>query len=133
MVGIDTNVLVRFIVRDDQQQAEAAKAAIGRAMVANEPLAVSLLTILETEWVLCSRYRFDKEVVVRTFKMLLEAGDVLIEGEETLEQALYLFEDSSADFADCLMVARYQRMGCATIQAVPPGTKSMPPEDEWSI
>lgn len=115
MVGIDTNVLVRFIVRDDRQQAEAARAAIGRAMAANEPLAVSLLTILETEWVLRSRYRFDKEVVVRTFKMLLEAGDVLIEGEETLEQALYLFEDSSADFADCLMVARYQRMGCATM------------------
>lgn len=115
MVGIDTNVLVRFIVRDDRQQAEAARAAIGRAMAANEPLAVSLLTILETEWVLRSRYRFDKEVVVRTFKMLLEAGDVLIEGEETLEQALYLFEGSCADFADCLMVARYQRMGCATM------------------
>ncbi|MDP2156019.1 MAG: type II toxin-antitoxin system VapC family toxin [Sulfuricella sp.] len=115
MVGIDANVLVRFIVRDDQRQGEAAKAAIGRAMAANEPLAVSLLTILETEWVLRSRYRFGKEVVVRTFKMLLETGDVLIEGEETLEQALYLFEDSSADFADCLMVARYQRMGCATM------------------
>ncbi len=115
MVGIDTNVLVRFIVRDDLKQAEVAKAAIGRAMEANEPLAVSLLTILETEWVLRSRYRFGKEVVVRIFKILLEAGDVLIEGEETLEQALYLFEDSSADFADCLMVARYQRMGCATM------------------
>jgi len=115
MVGIDTNVLVRFIVRDDQQQAEAAKAAIVRAMAANEPLVVSLLTILETEWVLRSQYRFGKEVVVRTFKMLLEAGDVLIEGEETLEQALYLFEDSSADFAGCLMAARYQRMGCATM------------------
>jgi len=81
----------------------------------NEPLAASLLTILVTEWVLRSRYRFDKEVVVRTFKMLLEAGDVLIEGEDTQEQALYLFEDSSADFADCLMVARYQRMGFATM------------------
>ena len=54
MRGPDTNVLVRFLLRDDPVQARAAKSAIDGATAQGEPLLVSLLTILETEWVLRS-------------------------------------------------------------------------------
>jgi len=115
MYGLDTNVLVRFLVLDDEQQTAAAQAAMEKAAAAAQPLVVSLLSILETEWVLRSRYRFCKETVVRTFKALLETRDLLIDDEGVLEQALYLYENSSADFADCLMISRYGRIGCAAM------------------
>jgi predicted nucleic-acid-binding protein len=115
MRGLDTNVLVRVLLRDDRRQARAAEAAIDRALAAGEPLLVSLLTILETEWVLRTRGGLDKAAIIRTFKSLLEARDLSMEDEDVLEQALYTFEDGSADFADCLILARYLRSGCASM------------------
>ena len=52
MYGLDTNVLVRFLLKDDPDQAECAKKIIDDALIAGEPVAVALLAILETEWVL---------------------------------------------------------------------------------
>lgn len=115
MRGLDTNVLVRFLLRDDAAQARAAKSAIDTATARGEPLLVSLLTILETEWVLRSQGGFGKPIVVRTFKQLLETNDLAIENEDVLEQALHAYEDGNADFADCLMIARYQRIGCRSM------------------
>jgi predicted nucleic-acid-binding protein len=115
MKGLDTNVLVRVLLRDDRRQARAAEAAIDRALAAGEPLFVSLLTVLETEWVLRARGGLDKPAIIRTFKSLLEARDLSIEDEEVLEQALYAFEDANADFADCLILARYLRLGCSSM------------------
>jgi predicted nucleic-acid-binding protein len=110
--GLDTNVLVRFLLQDDPRQTEFATKAIQRAVDDEEPLVVSLLTVLETEWVLRSCGHFDKATIIVTFRQLLEAGDLLVENEEVVEAALHYFENSNVEFADCLMVARYQRMGC---------------------
>lgn len=115
MVGLDTNVLVRYLVADDAEQAERASAAIGQALVSGEKVAVSLLTILETEWVLRSRYVLAKETVIAAFRMLLEVHDLTIEWEETLERSLFLYENHPADFADCLMAANYTSLGCSTM------------------
>lgn len=112
MFGLDTNVLVRFLLRDDLRQAECAKRIIDQALAAGEPVAVALLAILETEWVLRTCAKLDKKTVISTFRMLLEARDLCIEHEESLEEALYLYENNNADFADCLMTTRYKRTGC---------------------
>lgn len=112
MFGLDTNVLVRFLLRDDQRQAECARRIIDEALLAGEPVAVALLAILETEWVLRSCAKLDKKTIITAFRILLEAGDLRIEHEESLEEALYLYENNSADFADCLMTTRYKRTGC---------------------
>jgi predicted nucleic-acid-binding protein len=108
-------VLVRFLLRDEPAQARAAKAAIDRAIQSGEPMVLGLLAVLETEWVLRSRAGLDKAAVLTTFKQLLEARDLAIEREDVLEQALYAYENSSADFADCLMVASYVRSGCSAM------------------
>ena len=112
MKGLDTNVLVRLLVRDDPRQFAAARRAIERAADGGELLVVSLLTMLETEWVLRSRYAFDKTVVITIFRALLESRDLLIEEEHTLEQGVHHYEHHAVDFAECLMLARYQRMHC---------------------
>lgn len=115
MVGLDTNVLVRFLLRDDQDQAEQARAAIEQALSSGKLVAVSLLTALETEWVLRSCYSLEKRTVIATFRMLLEAQDIRIEQEETLERSLFLYEHHAADFADCLMASHYAMIGCSSM------------------
>jgi len=115
MYGLDTNVLIRYLLRDDLIQAEQARVAIENAVQSGEPVVVSLLTMLESEWVLRSCASIDKRTVITTFRMLLETRDIRIEQEETLEEALYLYENSSSDFADCLMTASYARIGCTAM------------------
>jgi predicted nucleic-acid-binding protein len=115
MVGLDTNILIRYLLRDDPVQAELAKTTLERAVNAGVPVMVSLLTILESEWVLRSCASLDKNVIISTFRMLLEAKDLHIEKEETVEEALYRYENSSADFADCLFSSVYTRLGCSTM------------------
>ena len=115
MFGLDTNVLVRYLLRDDQEQAEQAKMVIDQALASGKSVTVCLLTILETEWVLRSCAALDKKAITTTFRMLLETHNLNIEHEETLEKALFFYENHSADFADCLMAAHYTSIGCSSM------------------
>jgi predicted nucleic-acid-binding protein len=66
MLGVDTNVLVRYLIRDDQSQFEKARRLIDREVAQGVPVLVSLLVLLETEWVLRSRYELSKSDIVRS-------------------------------------------------------------------
>jgi predicted nucleic-acid-binding protein len=112
MLGIDTNVLVRFLVRDDAAQFEKARRLIKREVAAERRVFVSQLVLLETEWVLRSRYALPKIEIIAAISGLLDASDVQIEDEPAVEEALFVWKDSAADFADCLIGARNRRLGC---------------------
>lgn len=112
MLGIDTNVLVRFLVRDDELQFDKARKLIRREIAAGHQVLVSQLVILETEWVLRSRYSLSKIDIVAAISGLLDATEIQIEDEPTVEEALYVWKENSADFADCLIGAKYRRLGC---------------------
>jgi predicted nucleic-acid-binding protein len=112
MIGIDTNVLVRFLVRDDSAQFEAARRLFNREVSAGHPVLVSLLVLLETEWVLRSRYALAKPEIAKAFSVLLETADVSFEDEPSVEAALYVWKDSQAEFADCLIGIRNAQLGC---------------------
>jgi len=112
MLGIDTNVLVRFLVRDDEVQFERARRLIKREIGGGEDLFVSLMVLLETEWVLRSRYLLRKAEIAEALSGLLDATEVQFEDEPAVEETLYLWKDSAADFADCLIGAHNHRLGC---------------------
>jgi predicted nucleic-acid-binding protein len=112
MLGIDTNVLVRFLVRDDEAQFEKARRLIKREVAAGRRVFVSQLVLLETEWILRSRYGLPKFETVATVSGLLDAADIQFEDEAAIEEALFVWKDSAADFADCLIGARNRRLGC---------------------
>lgn len=111
MLGLDTNVLVRFLVRDDEEQFERAEKLIRRSANA-DPVYISLLVLLETEWVLRSRYKLGKPEILGTFSELLSSMDLAFEDEPSIEAALFVWKDSPAQFADCLIGARYRALGC---------------------
>jgi predicted nucleic-acid-binding protein len=112
MLGIDTNVLVRYLVRDDQSQYERARRLIHREVNAGEPVLVSLLVLLEMEWVLRTRYELAKPDIVAVFSSLLQTADLAFEDESSVEHALYSWKNSLVEFADFLIDARNRRFGC---------------------
>jgi predicted nucleic-acid-binding protein len=94
VLGLDTNVLVRYLVRDDQQQFEKARRLIKREADKGESVLVSLLVLLETEWVLRSRYELSKPEIVSAFSTLLDVADLVFEDEPSVERALYSWQHS---------------------------------------
>lgn len=112
MLGVDTNVLVRYLVRDDEAQFEKARKLIKREVAAGRSVFVSHLVVLETEWVLRSRYGLPKNLIIEAISGLLDATDVQFEDEPAIEEALFLWKDATADFADCLIGAKNRRLGC---------------------
>ena len=112
MLGFDTNVLVRFLVRDDEVQFEKARKLIKREVAAGRRVFISQLVILETEWVLRSRYGLPKNLIIEAISGLLGTTDVRFEDEPAIEEALFIWKDTTADFADCLIGARNRRLGC---------------------
>jgi predicted nucleic-acid-binding protein len=113
MLGIDTNVLVRFLVRDDEAQFDKARRLIRREVAGGRRVFVSQLVLLETEWVLRSRYGLQKIEVIEAISALLDANDVQFENEPAIEEALFVWKDRSVGFADCLIGAQNKRLGCS--------------------
>lgn len=112
MLGLDTNVLVRFLVQDDQAQFERAQKLIGRESRTGSGVLISLLVLLETEWVLRSRYSLAKSEILAAFSGLLASAELRFEDEHSIEEALFAWKESPADFADCLIGARHRALGC---------------------
>lgn len=126
MIGLDTNVLVRFLVRDDEEQFERARRLIRREAQSGEPVGISLLVLLETEWVLRSRYKLSKAEILGAFSQLLSTLDMSFEDESSIEEALFTWKDSPAQFADCLIGARYRALGCTGIATFDNGAVKLP-------
>jgi len=102
MPGLDTNVLVRWIVDDDPRQAARVQRLFEDAHQQRSPLFVPSTVMLELEWVLRSRYKFDKWTVLGAFNALLETQELEFQDEPALERALSFYRRNSADSADCL-------------------------------
>jgi len=100
MPAIDTNVLVRLLVRDNPVQAERALAFV----LEHKPVVVTHLSILELVWVLMSRYGHPKEKLCRIIEALLEMTELSIQQPALLEAALRTWEGAKVEFADCFIL-----------------------------
>ncbi len=114
MLGLDTNILVRLLVRDDEGQFDIVRRLLEQEVSAGRRVFVSLLVLQETEWVLRSRYQFSKPQIFRAVSSLLDSMDIELEDPSVVEQAVFIWESSTAGFSDCLIGARNQRVGCRT-------------------
>ena len=126
MIALDTNVLIRFLVRDDEEQFERAERVIRRAARASEPVFISLLVLLETEWVLRSRYKLSKAEILSAFSELMTAMDLSFEDEHSIEEALFTWKESTAQFANCLIGARHRTLGCTATATFDAGALELP-------
>jgi predicted nucleic-acid-binding protein len=111
MPGLDTNVLARWLVQDDNRQSARTQALFESARATQTALFIPCTVALELEWVLRSRYQYDKATVLGTFNALLETQELEFQDEAALERALHLYRRGTADFADCLHVGICSLLG----------------------
>ncbi len=105
MASLDTNILVRLIVRDDARQTAAVQKLFQRSIQNAETLFVPVTVSLELEWVLRASFGFGKADVVHALSMLLTAVELSFESEPALELALFNYEQGTADYSDYLHLA----------------------------
>jgi len=106
MRAVDTNILLRLLIRDDTEQAEAADRFIEKGAW------VSILAVAETTWVLRTGYRKNAAEVASAIQMLLDHENLVLQDSETVEAALKLFRSRPAlGFSDCLMLHLARKAG----------------------
>lgn len=111
MTGLDTNILVRFFAKDDLDQMRRVREYM-RTFTPMDPGFVSLITLIELEWVLRSRYGTKKAQLIEYLEQLLGASELVLESQAAVTQALHRFAAGKADFADCLIERCGHLAGC---------------------
>ena len=111
MIGLDTNVLVRYITQDDASQSPKATRLI-EALTADKPGFIGLVSLTELVWVLTGCYSSGKAELIAVLEGLLRASGLRVENAETVWKAVRLFKEGNADFADCLIECSASQAGC---------------------
>jgi len=112
VIGLDTNILVRFLAQDNPVQSPIASRFM-KSLTADEPGWVSLSTFLELAWVLGSKGRVDRRTMLNALEKLLSLDEVIVDQAEILENALQVYRQGNADFTDCLIAASGRSAGCS--------------------
>ena len=113
MIGLDTNVLVRYIAQDDKTQSSRATALIEKECSVLMPGYVGLVVLAEVVWVSESRYDATRKEVADIVRRILSIRQLVVQDAEIAWKALRRFETSKADFADCLIERTAFTAGCA--------------------
>lgn len=129
MIGLDTHVLVRYLVEDDPEQSSRAAALVERAIEAGERLFVPQLVLCELVWVLESVYRYSRDEIVSVLRDLLRTRQLAIEDLDVVRKALDRFAERGGDFADYVIVERCRAAGCARVASFDGGLRD---EDDRS-
>jgi predicted nucleic-acid-binding protein len=111
MIGLDTNVLVRYLTHDDRAQTAAAMRMMN-TLSFDSPGFLSLIVIAELVWILAISYRYQKKEIEQVLENLLRTKELVIERADLVSQALRTFRGGRADFADCLIERCGRAAGC---------------------
>jgi predicted nucleic-acid-binding protein len=111
MIGLDTNILVRYFVKDEPDQTRLAVNLV-QGLSRSEQGWVAQATILELFWAVSRIYRVNKTGQIRILDTLLASRDIVVERDNMVRVALELYRNGNADFPDCLIAASAQAAGC---------------------
>jgi len=112
MIGLDTNVLVRYIAQDDPKQSPKATRLI-ESLTADAPGYVGIVSIIELVWVLTGCYSLTRDEIGEVLETLLRTKEIVVAQTDTIWKALRLFKDGKADFADCMIEESANGAGCS--------------------
>lgn len=114
MIGVDTNVLVRYFARDDAAQAARARRLFEEEATAYQPVRVASVVLAELAWVLKTRFAATREEFAAVLDELLADPRVELQDESAVAIAAHDFATTKADFADLLVSATNAWHGCRT-------------------
>jgi predicted nucleic-acid-binding protein len=115
MIGVDTNVLVRYIVADDEDQTRRAAAFLEGTISVDDPGFVSVVVLVELVWVLERPYRFSSDEIAGAIESVLRAEPLRIDRRAEVVEALGAFQTKQGSFADALIATLAERAGCAHV------------------
>lgn len=110
MIGLDTNVVVRYIMQDDAKQAASASRLV--ESLTDSSGFIPLIVIVELSWVLTSAYSLSRQQLAEALEGVLRSKEWVVEKADIVWQAVRLFQSGSADFADCLIFRSAAAAGC---------------------
>lgn len=111
MIGVDTNVLVRFFLGDDEAQSARARALINSSS-AEQPVFVSVLVLAELVWVLQRFYEVPRSYIFDALNVLATGAHIVIERHDVVTMAIQRASESKVDLADVLIAAIATDAGC---------------------
>ena len=112
MIGLDTNILVRYIVQDDSTQSAIATKLIESRLSTENPGFVSLITLIETVWVLGSCYQQTRQALTAILRQLITTRQLLVERPDIAHQAIQCYESGNGDFSDAVICLVNAEHGC---------------------
>ena len=112
MIGIDTNVLLRLLVRDHDAQVRAVERYIAKHCTSEEPGFVSRGVIIEVAWALRRIYDYDRAQITAALRGLLDVSEFEVESADEIHCAVKDFENSAVGFVDCLLARTNLAAGC---------------------
>lgn len=113
MIGLDTNILVRYLTQDDPIQSPKAREIIERRLTEESPGFVSIVAMVETVWVLERAYGLTPHEVVGAVERMLQTDVLVVEHEQEVFTAMIALKDGRGSFADAVIAALGTRMGCS--------------------
>lgn len=111
MIGLDTNIIVRYLVRDDPLQTQKALACIGQ-LTESRPGFISIVAVAETAWVLKRVYGYTDAVIVMAVERLLQASEFMVQNEQQVFYAVTMLKLGRASLGDALIGALGSQVGC---------------------
>jgi predicted nucleic-acid-binding protein len=113
MIGIDTNVLVRYLTQDDPVQSRRATEFIERQLTEDNPGYVSAVVMAETVWVLERAYELENTEIADCIERILQAAVLVVQNEQEVFAAMTVVKDAQGSFADGLILALATKAGCS--------------------
>lgn len=124
MIAADTNLLVRIIVDDDPEQADAVRRWI--RLYGHDGILVDHIVLVELAWVLRARYRHGRDAITRVLEALLDTAGLVVSEPELVRLALDGYASGRGDFADHLIRARTAAQGAAPLASFDKSLHGLP-------
>ena len=113
MIGLDTNILVRYLAQDDPIQSPLATDIIEFRLTEENPGFISIVAMVETVWVLDRAYGLADDEIAAALERMLQADTLVVENEQEVFTAMIALKEGSGSFADALIGALGARAGCS--------------------
>jgi len=113
MIGIDTNVLVRYLAQDDPVQSARATELIEHDLTPSNPGFFSTVAMVETIWVLTRSYRLEDQEIAAVIERMLQADALVVDNEQEVFAAMIVLKEGRGSFADALIAALGAAAGCS--------------------
>jgi predicted nucleic-acid-binding protein len=113
MIGLDTNILVRYLTQDDPIQSRTATDIFERRLTEENPGFVSVVAMAETVWVLDRAYGFSVAEIAAAVERLLQSEVLAVENEQEVFMGMIALKEGHGSFADAVIAALGAKAGCS--------------------